>query len=68
MPQLNPSNTPIVVEGQDSPLLEILNAVLLELRCIRLALTSMATEGGLAKEMDFDPNFLKTELDVMTQP
>jgi hypothetical protein len=68
MPQLTTNSTPVVVEGFESPLLEILGAILLELRALRLATVALATEGGLAKEADFDPALLKTELDVLTQP
>ena len=55
MPQLNPSATPIVVEGQDSPLLEILTRILQELRGLRLATVALACESGKNKETDFDP-------------
>ena len=34
---------------------DILRASYLELRCIRLALTALATEGGRFKESEFDP-------------
>jgi hypothetical protein len=68
MPQLTVNNSPVVVEGFESPLLEILGAILLELRALRLATVAIAIDGGRAKEADFDPALLKAELDVLTQP
>lgn len=55
---------PLPISGSEyagSPLMELMNRVLLELRGIRLAVTQTACEGGRAKESDFNPdNFIST--------
>src|SRR5580658_1346245 len=43
---------------------ETLLQVLSELRCMRLALTQLACEGGRAKPQDFDPVYVASDSEV----
>ncbi len=43
---------------QERQLRELLTLILMELRGMRLAIVSMATESGQADETDFDPAYL----------
>lgn len=50
-----------ITESPGSPQLDVLQAILWELRAIRLALVALTCEDGSNSEQDFDPNFLVAE-------
>lgn len=60
LPGQNPAGVSVTLtqETLGSPETELLNAILLELRGMRLALVAIACDGGKAKESDFDPAYL----------
>ena len=50
--------------GDTSQVNETLLQILNEMRCMRLALTQLACEGGRAKPTDFDPQFVASDSEV----
>jgi hypothetical protein len=53
-----------ILLGDTTAMNETLLQILNEMRCMRLALTQLACEGGKARPQDFDPQYVASDAEV----